>query len=120
MAANIIAKASTTLLFGIDAGIVAISGFIANDADYDYSAKTVDAFDDQGSTVAVSFFDQMIEIKFNGLIKSGTAIPVIGSTITIATVMYTVMKVAKKEKNNNFTYLTMDLKRWSDNLVPNV
>lgn len=119
MSATIQAKASTTLLFGIESGIAALSGYICNDADLDYSSKNVSAYDSQGSTVAIAYFDQMIDLKFNALLVSGTTLPTIGATVTVNSIMYVCEKVSKKEKNNNFTYVTLDLKRYSDNLIPN-
>ena len=119
MAATIQSKAATTLLFGIDANIAAITGYIANDADLDYSTKTAEAFDNNGSLVAKAYYDQMIDIKFHALLLSATTLPVIGATITINAIKYIVEKVSQKEKNNGFTYVTIDLKRYSDNSVPN-
>jgi len=119
MSATILAKSGVTLLFGIDANIAALTGYIGNDADYDNSSKTAEAMDAGGSTVAVAFYDQMIDIKFNALLISGTVLPTPGSTVTINSVKYAVMKSTQKEKSNGFTFATLDLKRWSDNLIPN-
>ncbi len=119
MSATILAKSGVTLLFGIDADIAAISGYIANDADIDNASKTAEAADSQGSTVAVAFYDQVIEIKFNALLVSGTTLPTPGSTVTINGVIFAVMKSTEKEKNNGFTFATLDLKRWTDNAIPN-
>jgi hypothetical protein len=122
MAATILSKAGVTLLFGIDALIAAITGYIANDADYDYTSKKAEALDSGGSTVAVAYYDQMIDIKFNALLVSGTTLPLPGAIITIGSgpgVMYAVEKSTQKEKNNGFTFATIDLKRWTDNSIPN-
>lgn len=125
MSATILSKAGVTLLFGIDAGIAAITGFIANDADFDYEAKMAEAYDSNGSTTAVAFFDQTIDLKVNALLISGTTLPLPGSTITltsgslIGSIEMAVIKVSGKEKNNGFTFVTIDLKRWTDNAIPN-
>ncbi len=122
MSATILAKATVVLFFGINSGVTALAGYIANDADTDNSSKTAEAADDQGSTVAVAFFDQMIDIKFNALLKSGGAFPTPGTVVVVGSgpgVKFAVMRATKKEKNNGFTFLTLDLKRWSDNLIPN-
>ena len=126
MAATILAESGVTLYFGVDAGIVGISGYIANDSDQDNASKTAEAADDQGSTVAVAFFDQMVDIKVNALLVSGTSVPVPGSTVSItgalilpAASLFAVMKASIKEKNNGFTMATLDLRRWTDNAIPN-
>lgn len=122
---TILPKSGVTLLFGIDAGIAAISGYIANDADFDFDSKLADALDANGSTVAVAFFDQTINVKVNALLLSGTVLPTPGSTVTLTSgalpgaLKYAFIKVSGKEKNNGFTYVTLDLRRWSDNSIPN-
>jgi hypothetical protein len=121
--ATILAKTGVTLLFGIDAGITALTGYIANDADWDNASKTADAMDSQGSTVAVAFYDQMIDVKVNALLISGTTLPLPGTTVTLTTgslpgaLAYAVMKSSGKEKANGFTFATIDLRRWVDNSI---
>lgn len=124
MAATILSKASVTLLFGIDAGIAAISGYIANDADFDFDAKMQEAMDTNGATTAVAFYDQTINLKVNALLISGTTLPTPGQVVTITgalvpTFKYAYIKVSGKEKSNGFTFTTLDFRRWSDNLIPN-
>lgn len=119
MAATILSKAATTVLFGVDAAIVALTGYIYSDGDTDYSSDQATCEDNQGSLVAIAFFNQMIDIKFVSLVLTGFTAPVIGSTVTIAAVKYAVMKVAIKTTNKRFQIVTIDLKRWPDNLVPN-
>jgi hypothetical protein len=122
MPATILAKSGVTLLFGIDAVIAALTGYIANDADYDYTSKRAEALDSNGSTVAVAYYDQMIDLKVNALLISGTVLPTPGTIVTVGSspgVMYATEKSSQKEKNNGFTFATLDLKRWVDNSIPN-
>lgn len=124
MSATILAKSGVTVLFAIDAGIAAITGYIASDADFDFDAKMADALDSNGSTVAVAFYDQIINLKVNALLISGTSLPVPGAVVTITgalvpTAKYAYIKISGKEKNNGFTYVTLDYRRWTDNSIPN-
>lgn len=119
MAATILAKAATTVLFGVDSTIVALVGYIYSDGDIDYSSDKATAEDDQGSLVAVAYFNQMIDIKFTSLVLSAWTPPAIGTTLTINALKYIVEKVVKKTTNKRFQIVTLDLKRYSDNAVPN-
>jgi|SRR5579871_1857297 len=119
MAATILAKAATTVLFGVDTNVVALTGYIYSDADFDNTADKATCEDDQGSLVAVAYFNQMLDIKFTSLVLSAWTAPAIGSTLLINSVKYIVEKVARKTTNKRFQVLTIDLKRYSDNSVPN-
>jgi hypothetical protein len=119
MAATIQAKAGVTLLFGISTGIASLTGLITTDDDQEFSSKKTEVQDSAGSTVAIAYFDQMIDIKFTALLISGTPLPLIGADVTISSVKYICEKVVQKEVNTKFTVITIDLKRFSDNLIPN-
>jgi hypothetical protein len=119
MAVIIQAKAGVTLLFGIGTGIAALSGYIINSDDQEQSSKTSEALDSQGSTVAKAYYDQMIDIKFEALLISGTTLPTPGSDVTISSVKYIAEKIVQKEVNTKFTMVTIDLKRYIDNAIPN-
>lgn len=119
MAVVIQAKAGTTLLFGIGTGIAALAGYIIGDDDNDQTSKKADALDNQGSTVAVAYFDQMIDWKFSALLISGTTLPTPGSIVTISAIKYIAEKITQKETNTKFVTVTIDLKRYLDNAIPN-
>lgn len=119
MAATILAKSGVTLLYGVDSTIAALSGYIMSDGDTDYLSDTATAEDSQGSLNAIAFFNQMVEIKFTSLVVSGTTLPLPGAIVTVSSVMYAVMKVTKKTTNKRFQIVTIDLKSWTDNVVPN-
>lgn len=126
MAATIVAKSGVTLLFGIGAGIAAITGLITNDDTQDFTSKKAEAYDSGGSTVALAYFDQMANIKFTALVVSGTAIPTPGTTLTVASSFLQAASktyivegpVSVKEKNNGFTMIEINLWRYIDNLIP--
>lgn len=126
MAATIVSKSGVTLLFGVGAGIAALTGYIANDDTQDLTSKKAEAYDSGGSTLALAYFDQMANIKVNALIVSGTAIPTPGTTMTVASsFLQSVSKtyivegpVAVKEKNNGFTMIELNLWRYIDNSLP--
>lgn len=119
MAATIQSKAAVTVLFGVDSQVVALTGYIYSDADTDFTSDKATCEDDQGSLVAAAYFNQMIDIKFTSLVLSAWSAPAIGSTLTINALKYIVEKVVKKTTNKRFQIVTIDLKRYSDNLVPN-
>jgi len=63
----------------------------------------------------------VIAINFNALLDSGGPFPTPGTIVTIGSgpgVHFAVMKATQKEKANGFTFLTLDLKRWTDNSIP--
>lgn len=127
MAATIISKASVTLLFGVGAGIAAMTGFVATGDKQDLTSKTAEAYDSQGSTLAKAYFDQQQEIKVEALILSGTAVPIPGATVTLASsllesgsTLYVVEgPVSADEKNNGFSTISIPLRRFVDNSIPN-
>lgn len=120
MAATILSKASVTLLFAINANLQALAGYIAQSDTQDQQSKTSDALDANGSTVAVAFYDQMIDYKFTALLISGTTLPTPGSVVTINSVKYAAMPgITQKEVNTKFTEVDIPLRRWLDNSIPN-
>jgi len=119
MSATILTKTGVTLLFGIDSYIAALAGYIVQNDSQDQNCKMADAFDTQGSTVGVAFYDQMLDVKFTALLLSGTSLPAPGSTVSINSVLYAVLPgISQKEKNNGFTECELSLRRWVDNAIP--
>lgn len=127
MAATIISKSGVTLLFGVGAGIAAITGYSATSDKQDLTSKKAEAYDPEGSTLAVAYFDQMADIRFEALILAATTIlPSPGSVVTVpSSFLQAVSKtyivegpVSLDEKNNGFTTVTLNLKRYIDNLIP--
>lgn len=126
MAATILAKSGVTLLFGIGAGIAGITGYITSADTQELTSKKTEVADSNGSTVAIAYFDQMADIKFTALVVSGTAIPVPGTTVTVASsflqsgskTYIAEGPVSVKEKNTGFTEIEVPLKRYVDNLIP--
>lgn len=119
MAATILSKSGVTLLFAINAGLQALSGYIAQSDTQDQQSKMTDALDASGSTVAVAFYDQYIDYDFTALLISGTTLPTPGSTVTISSVLYAVLPgVSQRETNTKFTDVTIKLRRWLDNSIP--
>ena len=121
MAATIISKAGVTLLFAIDASIQAIAGYIVQSDTQDSQSKMTDAVDANGSTLAVAFYDFYKDIDFVALLESGTALPAVGSSVTVNSVLYAVLPpVSQREVNTKFTEVTIKLRHWTDNVIPNV
>lgn len=127
MAATIVSKSGVTLLFGVGAGIAAIAGYIATDDTQEFTSKKAEAYDSQGSTLAVAYFDQMADIKVTALILIATTIlPEPGTTLTVASSFLQAASktyivegpVSLKEKNNGFVTVEINLKRYLDNLLP--
>lgn len=127
MAATILSKSGVTLIFGVGAGIAAITGYIANDDTQELTSKKVEAYDSGGSTLAIAYFDQMADIKVTALVLvATTALPVPGTTLTVASsFLQTGSKtyivegpVSLKEKNNDFVKVEINLRRYVDNLIP--
>lgn len=127
MSATIQSKSGVTLLFAVGAGIAGITGYVATSDKQELTSKKSEAYDSSGSTLAIAYFDQMADIRVEALILAATtALPSPGSTVTVASsFLQTVSKtyivegpVSADEKNNGFTTVSINLKRYIDNAIP--
>lgn len=71
-----------------------------------------------GNTVLVKATDATAEVTCEYVFDSGTTAPKYGDIISVGGEYYIVESADKKESNENYTTLSLTLKRWVDGAVP--
>jgi hypothetical protein len=79
---------------------------------------TVTRKDASGNTVLVKATDHVSDVTAEYVFDSGTTAPQYGDILTVGTDAYLVEEATKKESNENWTTLSLTLKRWVSGAVP--